>query len=246
MSDCYVNVCGGIGNQLFQIAAGYAYSKKHYKNLLINISNWTASQGSNPNVYANNLLKNFTYYRGSTDHATKFEEEGFNYKEIPEFKGDVVINGYFQSLKYFENYKEEFVNQLDLPNFNMNFIDDDSVAFHIRRGDYAKYPQVFGDNEEYFRKLFNQFKDRKINVFTDSPDYATKFSEVAKFTIIRSASELKDLTALANHKTLVCSNSSFSWWASVLGVEKDAIYVPKVWLHDRDCSDIYYKGMIKT
>jgi hypothetical protein len=31
----------------------------------------------------------------------------------------------------------------------------------------------------------------------------------------------------------------------LLGVKKDKIIVPEKWLLDRDCSDIYYEGMIK-
>jgi hypothetical protein len=245
MSKCYVNVCGGIGNQLFQIAAGYAYSKKYEKELFINVTEWTASQGKQPNNYADNLLQNFEFHNGPLQNVHSIDEKEFNYNELPYYDGDVVLNGYFQSLKYFQDYKDEFVSKLVLPKINTIFITNKSVAFHIRMGDYSRFPTIFGNNEEYFRKLFREYKDHNINVFTDSPEYVNRFLNEGEFNIFSSNSELKDLTALAQHEILVCSNSSFSWWASLLGVPKKKVYVPSKWLHDRDCSDIYYDGMIK-
>lgn len=63
------------------------------------------------------------------------------------------------------------------------------------------------------------------------------------FRIIRGKDELEDLTIMAHHPNLVCSNSSFSWWASMLGIEKNKIIVPNKWLLTEDCSDIYTDKM---
>lgn len=247
MNNCYVNVCGGIGNQLFQVANGYAYSKRYDKNLLINPASWTASQGNSPKSYEYTIFRNFRY--GSPvmfENISSINEIGFNYRRLPKYYGDVSMNGYFQSLKYFEDYKDDFKNELILPEVKTHFIKD-SIAFHIRRGDYQKYPHIFNVcDTNYFNRLFEEFKGCDINVFTDSPDQVLKEFEQYEFKIIQGNNELEDLTIMANHPMIACSNSSFSWWASLLGKKKELIIVPEKWLLDRDCSDIYYEGMIKT
>jgi hypothetical protein len=251
MSKCYVDVCGGVGNQLFQIAAGYAYSKKYNLDLLIDPSNWTASQGISPILYQYSIFRNFGNSYSPRGDTREIHEEGFNYKELPRYHwidGDVSLHGYFQSLKYFKDYRDDFINQLYLPAVDWSFISrDNNIAFHIRQGDYLNYPHIFGDLTNYFSKQFEKFcPDFQVNVFTDSPELVLKKFEKYDFNLIKTSSELNDLTLLSLHDRIVCSNSSFSWWASLLGKKKELIIVPEKWLLDRDCSDIYYEGMIKT
>lgn len=264
MHKCYIEICGGIGNQMFQIASAYGYSKKSNRELVVSYERWTASQGSSPKLYEDTLYKGIkfggiprdqqglTYYSEKSptgyedlDKSLTYEIDGVTYTTYKE--NDLVLCGYFQSPKYFDDYRDEVKNLFTLPEIDLGHItSDDAVAFHIRRGDYAHYPEIFGDNEEYFIRMFEKFKDRKINVFTDSPNYVEIFRRYADFTIISSKQEILDLTAMSKHKNIVCSNSSFSWWASYLGVEKDNIYVPKVWLRGRDCEDIYLDKMIRV
>ena len=61
MNNCFVKVGGGLGNQLFQVAAAYSYCKKYNKKLYIDISDWSASQGNNPTNYKDSIFKNFEY-----------------------------------------------------------------------------------------------------------------------------------------------------------------------------------------
>lgn len=247
MDKCYVHVIGGLGNQLFQVANGYMYSKKYDKELIINPTNWCAGQGTHASIYKDNIFKNFNY--GSPDmfdQIVKINENGFNYRAIPKYLGNISLNGYFQSLKYFEDCKDEFISKLVLPYIKTSFITDNSVAFHIRRGDYKKYPHIYNVcDTNYFNRLFEEFKGCKINVFTDSVDDVLKEFEQHDFQLIVGNNELEDLTIMANHPMIVCSNSTFSWWASLLGVEKKKIIVPEKWLLNRDCSDIYNENMIK-
>lgn len=242
MENCFVKVCGGVGNQLFQLAAGYAYSKDHNKNLLIDIGEWTASQGSNPIVYKDELFKNFNYHFYSTPNTPTIEESDFR-SSFPYVDGNVEMRGYFQSLKYFKNCKDEFVKLLNFPEINTSFITEKSVAFHIRRGDYLAYKDIhIVCDTNYFGKMFDKFKDYQINVFTDSPAYVLKEFENRDFNLIQSKTELKDMVAMSKHKIIVGSNSSFSWWASLIG--NCECYFPSKWFADgREHSDIYRKDM---
>lgn len=249
MNRCYVDVCGGLGNQLFQIATGYAYSKKYNLELVVDPSNWTASQGVSPIIYQTEIFKNFNNAYSPRGKTKEIHETGFNYAELSKYfwlDGDVSLHGYFQSLKYFEDFKDDYIKQLVLPKVETSFIKEKNIAFHIRIGDYRNFPHIFGDLTEYFKAMFLKFQDEyQINVFTDSPEVVLDKYKQYNFNLIKTSSEINDLTLISLHDNVVCSNSSFSWWGTLLGKKKDKIIVPSKWLLDRDCSDIYYEGMIK-
>lgn len=247
MSNCYVKVVGGLGNQLFQIAAGYAYSKKYDKQVVIDAVRWNAGQGNHVFSYKDTIFKNFEY--GSADRENTFDihEREFNYSELPYYSDNVALNGYFQSLKYFEEYQKDFVDMLNIPKANLEKPDSKKVAFHIRRGDYLLYPDIhYACKTDYFDRCFELFKDFDIDVFTDSPNYVLGEFIHQKFNLIQTDSELKDLTLMSRYNNIVCSNSTFSWWASFLGDADKKIIVPSKWFMDgRDHGDIYRQNMIK-
>lgn len=251
MNNCYAKVMGGIGNQLFIVAAAYAYSKKYNKNLLIDTSNWSGGPGSNHiNTYLSTIFKNFNNCNGVIcgDSTNVIQEVKFNYDEPKYYEGSVEFSGYFQSLRYFNEYKKEFLNELTLPDIYTTFpIHKNSVAFHIRRGDYLNHPHIFNVcDDNYFKKMFEKFDGYDINVFTDSPDIILNNFKGYKYRLIQSQSELIDMKLISCHINIVCSNSSFSWWSSFLGDSKSSVIVPSIWFLDRDCSDIYRNDMTKN
>lgn len=241
MNKCYANVSGGVGNQLFQIAATHAYGKRHGKESFIDCSRWHASQGKNPSEYQNTIFKNFKYEVAGD--VSCIREKRFGYDELPCIDGNVSLEGYFQSIKYFEDYIEEIKNLINLPTVKTDFIKDKNVAFHIRRGDYLNYGDLFIFGNEYFKNQFLNFKDYQINVFTDSHEIVLREFGGYDFNLIQTSSEINDLTLISQHDNVVCSNSSFSWWASFLGKEKEKIIVPNFWMKGHDCSDIYRSDM---
>lgn len=246
MSNCYVNVCGGIGNQLFQIATGYAYSRENNKDLWINSLGWSASQGNHPRDYRDNIFTNFDYdYINPSEKITNItESREMMYDKLPVYDGSVELTGYFQAHEYFKDYMQEFEDILNLPEIVKDYIEPHSVAFHIRRGDYAQFEHIFGNIYPYFHKLFEEFKGEDIHVYTDSPDEISKEFSNYDFRIFRQSSDLKDLTAISHYDRVACSNSSFSWWASALGGKKSAVIVPDKWINGKEHSGIYRPDMI--
>jgi len=253
MNNCYVNVIGGVGNQLFQIAAGYAYAKKHGKKLIINPYNWFAGQGTNPLVYKDTIFKNFEYGNRLTRDVIGIREKRFNYDELPFHEGSVSLSGYFQSLKYFEEYKDEFISLLNLPEVDSlpRYGDNLNVAFHIRRGDYIVHAPIhYVCKTEYFNKLFDTFtpedvKGNKIIVFTDSPEIVLEEFKGKEFIIMKSESDIKELAYMSKCDIVVGSNSTFSWWAALIG--NKISYFPSKWFqNDREATDIYHDKIFKV
>jgi hypothetical protein len=247
--NCYVEICGGVGNQLFQLAAGYTYSKRYDKNLIIDYTKWSACQGRDVLSYKDNVFKNFQYSSADTNNTIKrYTELRYDYDEIPYIEGDVSLLGYFQSLKYFEEYKDEFISLLNFPHIDISKIPGDKkkIAFHIRRGDYLIHSNIHHVcKTDYFNYFFDFFKDKdcQILVFTDSADHVmTEFSG-RDFTLVKSSSDIKELALMSRCDTIVGSNSSFSWWASLMGGMYS--YFPSKWFADgRPHKDIYRDDMI--
>lgn len=240
MSVVYVNLEGGLGNQIFQVANGYAYSQKHGKKLILDDSNWNAQQGNSPRMYQETIFRNFEYIDKNKRRINQeYMEPKFNYVEIPKFDSDVRLVGYFQSLKYFKDFKDEFVAKLWLPE---SPIFKDSVAVHIRRGDYLTNAHIhYVCDTEYFKENIKDFSNKQIHVFTDSKDFVQKEFWDQDIQIIETESELGDLTAMANHDNMIISNSSFSWWASLLGIKKEKIFVPNRWFNNFQQHDDIYR-----
>lgn len=205
---------GGLGNQLFIVAAGYAIARDAGEEFCIDTSDWYASQGEHPETYKDTVFKNFTFS-----------------------KGDPIPKGYYQSLDYFEKYKDEFIERLNLPNYTGM-----ETAIHIRRGDYLKYPKHQVCTDEYYEKAIKMSEPRYV-IFTDDREYCEqKYRNREGFLINCSPPHLA-LAYMACFDTVICSNSSFSWWASLIGNCKTI--VPDRWYADRICEDIYRPEMIK-
>ena len=246
MNKCYAKLIGGLGNQLFILAASYAYSRECCKDLVIDTEQWHANQGSNPWDYSDTIFKNFNYVYREGDNVQRIIEKDFNYHELPNKLGDVSLHGYFQSLKYFENYQYDFYDLLNLPDVDTTFVKPKNVAFHIRRGDYLLFPDIhYVCDTQWFENRFRQFEGYQINVFTDSPEHVLQEFEDFDFNLIQTSSELNDLTLMSKHSNIVCSNSTFSWWASRLG-DMERVIVPSIWFADnQNTPDIYANNMEK-
>ena len=208
---------------------------------MLNSSRWSASQGRNPDEYKDTLFKNFKYGVPFTRDVIGYQEPRFNYDEIPDQLGSISLHGYFQSLKYFEEYKDDFIAELELPEVDTDFISKHSVAVHVRRGDYLRHANIhMVCDHEYFKKNLENFLGYETNIFSDSHEIVKEEFKNMGGRIIDGGSELNDLTLMSQHDNIICSNSSFSWWASLLGKENKKIIVPKIWFKAfEEHNDIY-------
>ena len=90
---------GGLGNQLFQIATAYAQSKIVGTDFAINYNlENSLGAGNKCHHYKDTLYKNIP----ETDYipSNVYNEPNFSYNKITDSK-DLLLDGYFQSEKYF-------------------------------------------------------------------------------------------------------------------------------------------------
>ena len=86
---CTCSCNGRLGNNLFQIAATISYADKHKMTPVF--PPWKYSKIFKIPMNCSPLKEG---------QFTRFEENGFHFTEIPKIQ-NVILNGYFQSEKYF-------------------------------------------------------------------------------------------------------------------------------------------------
>lgn len=174
MVDKYiVKFNGGLGNQMFQWAFGYALEKETGVETLFDMSFFEKKYARPYELDIFNLKVNFVEnillklqlklmwkFRKNLKNKsflglTFFSEPHFEYyKYALKVKPNTYIEGFFQTEKYFKKYEEEIRQAFTFKNkpekFNQDIIDEmensNSVSIHIRRGDYVqkkRYQDVY-------------------------------------------------------------------------------------------------------
>ena len=251
------NLIGGLGNQLFQISAGYAHAKKIKTEFAINYNIGLGSgQGHHPNRYKNNLYKNIP----STNRRTfvMYNQE-FGYSPIA-CLDDLCLIGYFQSSKFFRGYEKEIKKLFNFPRplmdrvkKKMSKIKKKKVGIHLRLGDYhdKSHDGVFIkiNYKDYLDKVLLNFDEEyEFLIFSDDLKSLKKKIDIQNFINLKNNDEIEDLFALSQCDEIVMSNSSFSWWGAFLGNEKKRVFCPGKWFGPKgfkNFQDIYEDSWIK-
>ena len=199
----------------------------------------------------------------------KVEQEDFNYNFNPDYlkpsKGITFYFGGWHTEKYFLNAKREVLNAF---NFNKEvdekslmlideMMNNDSVALHVRRGDYLNEANInlFGKvcTINYFEKaiveITNRIKSPYFYVFSNDIDWVKKNLKLDKVTYVTHNSgkdSWRDLLLMSNCKHNIISNSSFSWWGAWLNKHpKSNIISPARFLNSDKVSEVYPSHWIK-
>jgi hypothetical protein len=110
-------------------------------------------------------------------------------------------------------------------------VTNESVAIHIRLGDYLKLPEIFPiPSEGYYLEALHSLEVTKtcpIHVYTDSPkNLLNRYSRLFAFPniqVIDVKSQLRSveiMTLMSKYNRLVASNSTFSSWAAWFSPDK--------------------------
>lgn len=241
---------GRFGNQLFQVAAAMGYADKW------GIDFFMPKQTLAPNSFEHYLT---TLKVPKRDEIPKYykiiREPGHAYSELP-FYPNAVLNGYFQSAKYFDHIRPTILNVFSniIPYKPISGF----VGLHVRRGDYLqfadKHPTVTYD---YIREAVLHFNSLGYYSFVVCSDDISWCIDQLKglevygnaFSYSRNNSPYNDMSLLACCEHQIISNSTFSWWAAYLNRNPDKkVIAPKVWFGEGnkhlETKDIYTPEMI--
>lgn len=153
----YIDLMGGLGNQLFQIFCIISYSftyKVPFKIKATKMDNFSPLDNvSRRPTYWDNFLNslNIFLYDGNINLRT-WREPDFTYNMIPHYQENFRIFGYFQSYKYFDQQYDNIIRFIKLEEQKLeirekyekylNSSGKKLISMHFRIGDYVKRPDV--------------------------------------------------------------------------------------------------------
>lgn len=151
------------------------------------------------------------------------------------------ISGYFQTFAYAQSLEHgELRRALSLKSpsdswrsLAQDFADQQPIALHIRRGDYAS-SQDFGilDKPYYvtaMQILQSSLGDRPVWIFTDDLNGANNDFPSAARIIGPELNPAETLDLMSRAAGIVIANSSLSWWSAWLADSTCPIVAPSPW-----------------
>lgn len=194
---------GGLGNQMFQYACGYALAKDYNSSHKLDISYYSSIPSNNTQrefelsqfnissaIAKDSELKNL---RGKRNGITKFIDNISSkiytifttIYPIEKYFGirNLYLNGYFQSEKFFIKYRKDIIKEFTLRQdqqtegyrkiANKIKNDKNAVSMHIRRGDYVTDTKT----AKYHGVLGIKYYEKALKTLNTKKSYIYIFSD---------------------------------------------------------------------
>jgi hypothetical protein len=274
MSDNVVscNLMGGLGNVLFQVFTTISYGMRNSRKIIFPYSD-TLNTGIVRKTNWDNLLspiKRMTTFDPSHKYTNRlfsrfscYNEPEFCFHEIPAFNyKEILLNGYFQSYKYFDNEKYTIFSLIRLRKQQENIVNEyplllqkdesyETISMHFRLGDYVhiqdSHPLMpYQYYENALRYILTNIPNKKFKVlyFRQQCDndtveniignLKTCFPEVLFEKIDDNIEDWKQLLIMSCCSHNIIANSTFSWWASYFNEKTMKIVCyPSLWFGNK-------------
>lgn len=255
-----VELSGGIGNQLFQLAAAVVVSNRTNREFRLDPLNvvFSGFHGvQRRQLLISELLSksellgvsSAMFLRLSSSTSKRLCEAGPLDDVIQRVDGSTRrIFGYFQRFELAESASTEIFSRLESSRVSRQILQPEPkqyIAVHVRRGDYLRpkaqsYHGLIG--KDYFLNAIRFASSRTgigtVKIVSDdsiaAEDLISKPLMTEGFTVLPQSpdTEWGDLGVLANSAAIVMSNSSFSWWGAYIAHKqhKTLVIAPEPWL----------------
>lgn len=248
---------GGLGNQLFQIAAGYTYARRHQAQFHILDR---PPVGGRPSYWDSLLIRCRPYLISDLPPLLPWEQgDATVYRPIPpplplSSSPGVLLNGYFQTSKYFPSASDRTrIHRLFKPPSEIEHavqydyaallrISHRVVVVHARRTDYITHAAFHGPLPmSYYRKAVDQVRSTVEDPFfllcSDDPTFwstlATDLPEVhaRPHTILQGETDIRTFALLSHFRHFIISNSTFMWWVVWMAEQRAPanVIAPQKW-----------------
>lgn len=175
-----------------------------------------------------------------------------NDPDILSTKRGSVIEGYFQTHKYFSSIKNEYPQGLSLKSRSswleeksLEMISLNPIVMHVRRGDYVnpKNRKIGLLSPEFFRSALEKIMSSETNpfrpvwVFSDDLDKVKdefEFLENLNTHFVRvpdNSDPAESLILMSQASSIVISNSTFSWWSATVSSGAQVV-APSKWFKE--------------
>ena len=236
-----IRLAGGLGNQLFQLAAALNVSERC--GLPISLSDAYLSSYSTPRKFELEQLLNLNSLGASVSHDVSFYNKFRLVRLLPNvFERTLFISdkNYSSQLKYGKNVKVYmdgyFITSGTQQQFQLargkifDALHDDlknaQVALnvcciHIRGGDFLKLGWTMSDVESYYLtavlRILAEKPGVKFLICTDDQKFAKEIlSKINVMATINKGGLRSDFVALMTSEYAILSNSTFAFWSGAL------------------------------
>jgi len=242
----YCNLKGGLGNMLFQIAATKAFSLE--KNSLCSF----------PNYYIHlNFLNDDREYNANLKHAQEYSKFlklntfapnqplitynfPFEYTDYLPSEPSFIVDGFFQTEKYFAKYRKEILEFISPTNEITDLIykkypflhEKVCTSVHIRKGDYLKYSNHHPTQSlDYYYEAIKRINNNELFVFfSDDIEWCKDNFKFKNVFFVENEKDYIEMFLMSKCANNIIANSSFSWWGAWLNTNPSKIVVgPKKW-----------------
>lgn len=247
----YIDVTGGLGNQLFQIATAYAYAKKEGGQLVI----YKREHNGNRPVYWDSVFqrcKPFLVSPALTGLEEWTEKSATVYTPIvPLTQRGKQLKGYFQSDQYFYNdeLRAEIKKLISPTQAQFEYLQDHYgyllsnrervIVIHSRRTDYITYANVHGPLQgSYYcnaiQSMLKKVPDPIVILCGDDESYWKTIQEdisavyPQKCIMLHHENDVNTFALLQQFQYFILSNSTFIWWCAWMADTKHVI-APSKW-----------------
>lgn len=260
----------GLGNQMFQYALQRSLEKKGKivkSNTMLYDQNFNMRKFELTSVFENIKLNpapycNYMTYNEDLSNSSIFMPDVF---DIDDTSTSCVLNGFFQTEKYFSDIREDLLQQFKFNiadkflNEIVNSIKNNNrpvVSIHVRRTDYVGSFLHDICTENYYKNAINEIynrlgtKDIEFVVFSDDIEYCKRLFPDFICVDKSQFDEYKDwydmyLMSCCHHN--IISNSTFAWWGAWLNQNKNKLVIaPNKWLRGLPTSDVWCEDWIKV
>ncbi len=272
---------GGLGNQMFQYATAKGLSSSNklvyldtsyftdkailakiqtprkfelqlFRNIKAKNLNCLQEYSLNKKYFKAKVLKKILFPNLTT--IQQIENEFID--DLNNNKGNLYLDGYFQSEKYFTKVRNELLFEFTFDKLDKNNSDmldkinsyQNSVCVHVRRGDYLK-PEIQRYHGllpiTYYFNAVNLVQE-KVNyphffVFSDDSDWCKDNLRFPResYTLVngnRDDDSWKDMCLMTYCKHHIIANSSFSWWGAWLSTKGGLKMAPKNWFNPEEAN----------
>lgn len=219
---------GRLGNQLFQISSTIGVALKNGHEFCF--PKWDYAQ------YFDHPLP-----EGYPSGTVVYKEPNYRYHDIVlSTTKNWDLDGYFQSWKYFNDYKDTVQHYLAFYRKPVH-----KVAVHVRRGDYLQLQHIHPVLPiDYYRRAMEYFKGEMFTIFSDDIFWCIENLNGYNVEFYHPDTDINTFQAMAQYDYFVIANSSFSYWAAYLANSTQVI-APKNYVIGEEVDDRLLPEWIK-
>lgn len=262
-----VYLSGGLGNQIFQIANGYALARRFSGVFsILDKPEHDFRQGNKPEKYRNTIFREFGFSTDETHDALVCEKKWAYQDYTPEISTflssgyrTIGVQGFFQSDMYLGNFSDEFRNLLlpregvrkwlalnkenvfeQFPELDTD-VDQGYCFVGVRRTDYLLYPEHNACDLDYFMHAIHAQNAVRYYITSDDIDWCKKNFIGEQYRFFDLKDDMVQFYAGTLFSKYIISNSTFHWWISYLSQhENPTVIAPNKWHGGPDCKKENY------